>query len=144
MALNIGRNQDDASFRYKMPRMQSKIEGRGNGIKTVILNMSEVARALNVDGDYPTKFFGTELGSQSKYDPKEDRAVVNGAHDGLKLAELLNKFIELFILCPKCKCVATVESLSITRSRHVSLSISLIQRPSCGAIIHCSVFYPFP
>jgi translation initiation factor 5 len=114
MALNIGRNQDDASFRYKMPRMQSKIEGRGNGIKTVILNMSEVARALNVDGDYPTKFFGTELGSQSKYDPKEDRAVVNGAHDGLKLAELLNKFIELFILCPKCK-YATLNPLFLFR-----------------------------
>jgi hypothetical protein len=53
----------------------------------------------------PTKFFGTELGSQSRYDAKEDRAVVNGAHDPLKLAELLNKFIELFILCPNCKCV---------------------------------------
>ena len=52
----------------------------------------------------PTKFFGLELGSQSRYEPKEDRAVVNGAHDGRTLSELLNKFIKSFILCPKCRC----------------------------------------
>lgn len=102
-SLNIGRDNADASFRYKMPRMQSKIEGRGNGIKTVILNMPEVAKALNIDPDYPTKFFGTELGSISKFDKKLSRAIVNGAHDGGKLSELLNKFIDIFILCPKCR-----------------------------------------
>jgi translation initiation factor 5 len=51
MSVNIGRNQDDASFRYKMPRIQTKIEGRGNGIKTVLPNISEIAKALNVDAD---------------------------------------------------------------------------------------------
>jgi hypothetical protein len=30
-----------------MPVLQTKIEGRGNGIKTVIPNMEDVARALN-------------------------------------------------------------------------------------------------
>jgi translation initiation factor 5 len=50
-SLNIGGDKADASFRYKMPRMQTKIEGRGNGIKTVILNMADVAKALNVDPD---------------------------------------------------------------------------------------------
>ncbi len=49
--INIGRNQDDASFRYKMPRLQTKIEGRGNGIKTVVSNMADVAKALRVDPD---------------------------------------------------------------------------------------------
>lgn len=29
-----------------MPVLQTKIEGRGNGIKTVIPNMEDVARAL--------------------------------------------------------------------------------------------------
>jgi translation initiation factor 5 len=42
-----------------------KVEGRGNGIKTVISNMNDVARALNRPPTYTTKFFGTELGSQS-------------------------------------------------------------------------------
>ena len=29
-----------------MPRLQAKVEGKGNGVKTVIPNMVEVARAL--------------------------------------------------------------------------------------------------
>jgi translation initiation factor 2 beta subunit (eIF-2beta)/eIF-5 len=53
----------------------------------------------------PTKFFGFELGSISKYDKDTDKAVVNGAHDTSKMFELLNKFIEMFVLCPNCKYV---------------------------------------
>jgi hypothetical protein len=30
-----------------MPLLQTKIEGKGNGIKTVIPNMADVARALS-------------------------------------------------------------------------------------------------
>jgi translation initiation factor 5 len=85
-----------------MSKLQTKIEGRGNGIKTVIPNMSEVAKALRVDPDYITKFFGYELGCQSKYERGIDCAFVTGAHDTPKLVGLLDKFIELFVCCPKC------------------------------------------
>jgi len=29
-----------------MPRLMAKVEGKGNGIKTVIVNMAEVAKAI--------------------------------------------------------------------------------------------------
>lgn len=67
--VNIG-GSDDPAYRYKMPRVMSKIEGRGNGIKTVIPNMVDVAQALNRDPAICTKYFGCELGAQSRYDPK--------------------------------------------------------------------------
>lgn len=45
-ALNVNRNVSDAFYRYKMPRLMAKVEGKGNGIKTVIVNMTEIAKAL--------------------------------------------------------------------------------------------------
>lgn len=40
---------EDPSYRYKMPCMQTKIEGKGNGIKTVLTNVVDVAASLNRD-----------------------------------------------------------------------------------------------
>ncbi|KAG9072470.1 hypothetical protein KI688_000241 [Linnemannia hyalina] len=100
--LNIGGQSDDAFYRYKMPKLVSKIEGKGNGIKTVIPNMADIARALSRPTAYPTKYFGCELGAQVKIDEKTDRYIVNGAHDATKLQSLLNGFIQKFVLCPSC------------------------------------------
>lgn len=45
--MNIG-DVKDAHYRYKMPKPVIKVEGRGNGIKTVLVNMSDMAKALKV------------------------------------------------------------------------------------------------
>ena len=86
-----------------MPLLTTKIEGKGNGIKTVIPNMSDVARALSRPPTYTTKFFGCELGAQTTFDEKNDRYIVNGAHDANRLRELLDVFIDKFVLCKSCK-----------------------------------------
>lgn len=86
-----------------MPLLTTKIEGKGNGIKTVIPNMSDVARALSRPPTYTTKFFGCELGAQTSFDEKNDRYIVNGAHNADRLRELLDIFIDKFVLCKSCK-----------------------------------------
>ena len=44
--INVRRDVTDAFYRYKMERLLTKIEGKGNGIKTVIVNLSSVAQSL--------------------------------------------------------------------------------------------------
>ncbi|KAJ8072296.1 eukaryotic translation initiation factor 5 [Marasmius tenuissimus] len=101
--VNIRRDVDDKFYRYRMPLLTTKIEGKGNGIKTVIPNMADVARALSRPATYPTKFFGCELGAQTSFDEKNERYIVNGAHDANRLRELLDGFIDKFVLCKSCK-----------------------------------------
>ncbi|KAJ1503953.1 hypothetical protein HMI55_002244 [Coelomomyces lativittatus] len=121
--LNINGNQDDLFYRYKMPPIQSKIEGKGNGIKTVVPNMTEVAKALGRPPMYACKYFGTELGAQTKHEPKNDRYIVNGAHDAQRLQELLDGFIQKFVLCTYCRNPETsllVNELDLKRFLNVS------------------------
>ncbi|KAF5672867.1 translation initiation factor 5 [Fusarium heterosporum] len=104
MALvNVRRDVSDAFYRYKMERLQTKIEGKGNGIKTVVVNLSSVANSLARPGAYVIKYFGFELGAQTNIDPKDDRWIINGAHDAPKLQDHLDGFINKFVLCKKCK-----------------------------------------
>ncbi|MEE6493766.1 hypothetical protein FKM82_016937 [Ascaphus truei] len=102
MSLNVNRSVSDQFYRYKMPRLIAKVEGKGNGIKTVIVNMVDVAKALNRPPTYPTKYFGCELGAQTQFDIKNDRFIVNGSHEANKLQDMLDGFIKKFVLCPEC------------------------------------------
>jgi len=115
--VNVRRDVDDKFYRYKMPVLLTKIEGKGNGIKTVIPNMSDVSRALSRPPTYPTKFFGCELGAQTTFDEKSDKYIVNGAHDAARLRELLDTFIDKFVLCASCKNPET--DLIITKTEDI-------------------------
>lgn len=99
---------DDPEYRYKMPVVFGKIEGRGNGIKTVIPNISEVSNSLHRHPGEVNKFFGCELGAQTTYSADTDRAVVNGAHTDATLQQLIHRYIEIFVLCPNCGLPETV------------------------------------
>eukprot|EP00958_Prasinococcus_capsulatus_P022152 scaffold3091_cov349-Prasinococcus_capsulatus_cf.AAC.5 len=103
MSVNIGAaNADDAFYRYKMPKLQAKIEGRGNGIKTNVVNMVDIAKALARPPAYTTKYFGFELGAQTTFDKESGKAIVNGAHEARKLSEILEGFIKKFVQCYSC------------------------------------------
>mmetsp|Transcript_26724 Transcript_26724/g.53294 ORF Transcript_26724/g.53294 Transcript_26724/m.53294 type:complete len:395 (-) Transcript_26724:184-1368(-) len=92
----------DPEYRYKMPTVFGKVEGRGNGIKTVIVNCSELAPSLHRDAGELNKFFGCELGAQTTMNEKDDRFVVNGSHTDAILQEMVHRYVEKFVLCPNC------------------------------------------
>lgn len=129
MALqNIGAsNRDDAFYRYKMPKMVTKIEGRGNGIKTNIVNNVEIAKALARPPSYTTKYFGCELGAQSKFDEKTGTSLVNGAHETAKLAGLLENFIKKYVQCYGCGNPET--EIIITKTQMITLKCA-----ACGFV----------
>ncbi|CEL01074.1 Putative Eukaryotic translation initiation factor 5 [Aspergillus calidoustus] len=101
--INIRRDVTDPFYRYKMEPLQSKIEGKGNGIKTVVVNLNSVAQSLSRPPAYVIKYFGFELGAQANAKPTDDRWIINGAHDARKLQDYLDGFISKFVLCKKCK-----------------------------------------
>lgn len=103
MSINICRDNHDPFYRYKMPPIQAKVEGRGNGIKTAVVNASDVARALNRSTPYIIKYFGFELGAQTSISMEKDRYLVNGVHEPSKLQDVLDGFINKFVLCGSCK-----------------------------------------
>jgi len=125
-SVNIRRDVSDPFYRYKMERLQSKIEGKGNGIKTVVANLSTVAQQLARPPTYVIKYFGFELGAQTTNDPKDDRWIINGAHEASKLQDYLDGFINKFVLCRSCKNPETVISIKDQRI--------LMDCKACGTI----------
>eukprot|EP00736_Rhodelphis_marinus_P012877 Rmarinus@m.9581 len=100
--VNIG-GGDDEFHRYKMPKLVAKVEGRGNGIKTCVVNIMDIAKALHRPPTYCTKYFGTALCAQSSFNEKSGLAYVNGEHSGDTLPRVLEGFIQKFVMCPNCK-----------------------------------------
>lgn len=115
--VNINRNLSDQFYRYKMPKLVAKVEGKGNGIKTVIVNMPEIAKSLNRPPMYPTKYFGWKCGAQVNFDNKSERYIVNGAHDPNKLQDLLDGFIQKYVLCQSCENPETI--LSVNKKKEI-------------------------
>merc|ERR1711907_121123 len=84
-------------------KIVAKVEGRGNGIKTRIVNCGDIASALHRKPAVLTKSFGCELGAQSRWDDKEEASIVNGAFEGNILQDkLIDSFLPKFVLCPNC------------------------------------------
>ncbi|KII62786.1 Eukaryotic translation initiation factor 5 [Thelohanellus kitauei] len=132
--ININKDVQDPFYRYKMPKLSGKVEGRGNGIKTVLNNIIDVSKSLNVPPDYPTKFLGIELGAQVIIDTKKDKYIINGSHNNEKLQELLYSFINRYIICSMCKNPETYLSVApknnnIVQSCNACGNSSIIPHP---------------
>lgn len=86
-----------------MPKIITKIEGRGNGIKTVVPNIVPIAEALNRKAAHIIRYFGMELGAIARMDEKTKIGTVHGAHNNDSVHDLLKKFIKAFVLCARCQ-----------------------------------------
>lgn len=101
--INIDRNSTDVFYRYKMPEIEIKVEGRGNGIKTVLVNIEEISKSLDRKPWHLTKYLSYELGTLGSFDEVTRKHIINGSHTKEKVQEHIFRFIEEFILCKSCE-----------------------------------------
>eukprot|EP00127_Corallochytrium_limacisporum_P004236 Clim_evm181s157 gene=Clim_evmTU181s157 len=124
--INIGGDASDQFFRYKMPKVTVKWEGRGNGTKTVLSNIEDVARCLERPPSYPTKFFGCELGTTTKINEEDSKYIINGHWPAEELQKLIDVFIKKFVLCGSCNNPET--TMKIDKNGNISMKCK-----ACGA-----------
>ena len=125
---NIPRTVEDPHYRYKMPILTVKIEGRGNGVKTRLPNIIEIAKALERDISYIMKFFELELGTKTI---NNGGYMLNGKHEPEIIADVLDRFIEKYILCGKCH---NPETVILAKKDNVRLKCK-----ACGNRTQCDV-----
>lgn len=102
------KKKDDAYYRYKMPAIICKVEGNGNGIKTVFPNIHDVCSAINRPESIMMKFFQFELGTQKTVSEKDDKFIVTGSRTQELMQEKVYSFITKFVLCQHCRNPETV------------------------------------
>eukprot|EP01128_Nolandella_sp_AFSM9_P010877 TRINITY_DN7593_c0_g1_i1.p1 TRINITY_DN7593_c0_g1~~TRINITY_DN7593_c0_g1_i1.p1 ORF type:complete len:389 (+),score=110.12 TRINITY_DN7593_c0_g1_i1:133-1167(+) len=91
--------------------------------------MSDIAKALERRPDYPTKFFGFELGALTKCETQNDRYIVNGKREAEDLAKVLDTFIEKYVLCSQCRNPET--------EMHIKSGEILLKCRACGTVAPC-------
>lgn len=112
--VNIPRSIADPNYRYQMPLLQTRIEGKGINIHTTLLNLGPVAKALRTNKDYLLRFFGYELSIQ--VNEKGSDIYLNGEISEDDVLKVVDRFIEKYILCAKCRLPEMFISLDAERS----------------------------
>ena len=108
MSINMNGNMNDMNYRYKMPKVITKISGRGNGIYTIFTNIEDVCKSINHPIEVILSYIATITGSNCIF----ERNTITGTHNGEYVTELLLEYIKYLIMCPKCNIPETIPVLN--------------------------------
>jgi len=95
----------DPTSRYKTRQLQVQVVGKSKMIKTVLVNILEVAKDMQVPPPWIGTYCAYEIGAQAKFDAKKaerQQAFISGEHDTKDLSKIVVQFIEEVVLCPRC------------------------------------------
>jgi translation initiation factor 5 len=94
-------SSDDPFFRYKMNKIIIKHEGVGNGVKTVLKNLSHIAKDLNRDSMDILQYIASDLSVCSLQ--RNDDYIINGTFSLDVLQDIISRFVDHFVLCDVCE-----------------------------------------
>jgi len=95
----------DLGSRYKTRQLQIQIQGKSKMIKTVLCNILDVAKDMQIPATYPGCYFGFNIGAQPHFDTKKaerQQAYLSGEHEPKVLSKLMEQFVTEVLLCPNC------------------------------------------
>jgi translation initiation factor 5 len=85
-----------------MSEIITKVESSADGIRTVLVNMPDIAKDLNRPPAYITKYVGFILDVPTTVDSAANRYVIHGQVDIDRLSQIINDFIDKYVICPSC------------------------------------------
>ncbi len=107
--------------RFEIPRAQSMIQGK----QTIWKNFVKISKDLNRETDLLYKFVMKEISTSSTI-VNNQSLVLNGTFDNNKINNMLDKFINTYVLCSACKKPDTQIS---TKN-----NIKILRCTACGAV----------
>eukprot|EP00929_Paragymnodinium_shiwhaense_P108001 TRINITY_DN74334_c0_g1_i1.p1 TRINITY_DN74334_c0_g1~~TRINITY_DN74334_c0_g1_i1.p1 ORF type:complete len:410 (-),score=111.39 TRINITY_DN74334_c0_g1_i1:162-1391(-) len=93
---------DDPGYRYTMPALEVKHEGASKMKKSVLVNLSEVSRAVGRPAGYLSTYLGQSLSAASNVGKAGSKAYLAGHHDRQDMQRHVVTFIQEFVMCKRC------------------------------------------
>lgn len=98
--IDINRSNKDLYYRYKMPKVNLRHEGKSGG-RTIVVNLDDISNSLRRKSNYILKYLGYELATQVKSD--KGKYILNGKHDLTRIQDIIYDFIDAYVICPCCE-----------------------------------------
>lgn len=95
-------SSDDQHFRYKMPAVALKHEGKGKMKKTLLVNIKDVCESLGRPADYLMTYLGQKLSATAKVEKEVGLSYVTGHHASAQVQALVLNFVRDAVMCRRC------------------------------------------
>ncbi len=101
MAINI-RDNNDPFERYKMPIPELRVSSKGNYSNTTVTNLSKISKSLGTPIECLSKYLGSVLCTQTKWDNKEKTLTVKGTFNKNDMISAIRGYCKKYLLCKRC------------------------------------------
>ena len=107
MEINMNGNDNDPTYRYRIPAFNVTIAGQGNGIYTVFKNIDDISKRMNHPKEVLMKYIASITGSNYN----QSRDAITGSHTSNELKIIILQYIKFLVMCPECSIPETIPQI---------------------------------